>query len=46
MVSFPTLKWAGVNGFQNSIKMGINLVAQTTSGDGLGWIPDETGPVE
>ncbi len=42
---FPILKRPGVNTLRNASEIHINPIAQTTSGSGLGRIPDETGQV-
>ncbi len=43
--SYPIVKRPGVNALRNAFETDINLIAQTTSGGGLGRIPDETGQV-
>ncbi len=43
--SYPIMKRAGVNALWNAFDMHLNPIAQTTSGGGLGRIPDETGQV-
>ncbi len=40
--SYPILKRPGVNALQNAFETHLNPITQTTSGDGLGRIPDET----
>ncbi len=43
--SYPILKRPGVNALRNAFETDINPIAQTTSGGGLGHIPDKTGQV-
>ncbi len=43
--SYPIVKRPGVNDLRNAYEMDLNPIAQTTSGGGLGHIPDETGQV-
>ncbi len=43
--SYPIVKRPGVNALRNAFEMHLNPIAQTTSGGGLGRIPDETGQV-
>ncbi len=43
--SYPILKRPGVNALRNAFETDINPITQTTSGGGLGRIPDETGLV-
>ncbi len=43
--SYPILKSPGVNALRIAFEMHLNPIAHTTSGGGLGRIPDETGPV-
>ncbi len=43
--SYPILKRPGVNALRIAFETHLNPIAQTTSGGGLGRIPDETGQV-
>ncbi len=43
--TYPIVKRPGVNALRNAFEMDINPITQTTSGGGLGRIPDETGQV-
>ncbi len=43
--SYPIVKRPGLNALWNTFETDINPIAQTTSGGGLGHIPDETGQV-
>jgi len=43
--SDPIVKRPGVNPPRNAFETDLNPIAQTTSGGGLGRIPDETGHV-
>ncbi len=43
--SYPILKRPGVNALRNVFGTNLNTIIQTTSGAGLGRIPDETGQV-
>ncbi len=40
---YPILKRPGANALWNAFETDINPIAQTTSGGGLGRIPDKTG---
>ncbi len=43
--SYPILQRPGVDALRNAFGTNLNPIAQTTSGGGLGHIPDETGQV-
>ncbi len=40
------MKRPGVNALRNAFETHLNPITQTTSGGGLGHIPDETGQVK